>query len=159
MLPYIVAGLALGSIYALAASGLVATYVSTGVLNFAFASMAYFVARVYYFLHSQDGGHGWFGAGPHWGILPAALFSIAAVGPFMGIFLYLALFRFLRLASQLIKVVVTIGVSVVIPQLAVLMFDNIEIARSPGLAPEPVSVYKVLGVAVTLDQVITRTAA
>ena len=42
---FIIAGLVLGSIYALAASGLVITYVSTGIFNFAFGSLAYFVAR------------------------------------------------------------------------------------------------------------------
>ena len=36
MLQYVLAGLALGSIYAIAASALVVTFVSSGVLNFAF---------------------------------------------------------------------------------------------------------------------------
>ena len=50
MLQFIVVGLVLGSIYALAASGLVITYVSTGVLNFAFGALAFFIARTYYYL-------------------------------------------------------------------------------------------------------------
>ena len=41
MLQYILFGLALGSIYAIASSALVVTFVSAGVLNFAFGSMAY----------------------------------------------------------------------------------------------------------------------
>ena len=53
MLQYVLAGLALGSIYAIAASALVVTFVSSGVLNFAFGSMAYVVARFYYWLNSQ----------------------------------------------------------------------------------------------------------
>ena len=58
MLQFIVVGLVLGSIYALAASGLVITYVSTGVLNFAFGSLAFFIARTYYYLHVGEGvGH------------------------------------------------------------------------------------------------------
>ena len=56
MLQYVLAGLALGSIYAIASASLVVTFVSAGVLNFAFGSMAYFVARFYYWLNSQ---HGW----------------------------------------------------------------------------------------------------
>ena len=48
MLQYVLAGLALGSIYAIASAGLVITFVSAGVLNFAFGSMAYVVARFYY---------------------------------------------------------------------------------------------------------------
>ena len=58
MVQFIVAGLVLGSIYALAASGLVITYVSTGVLNFAFGSFAFFIARTYYSFHIETGlGH------------------------------------------------------------------------------------------------------
>ena len=34
MLQYVIAGLALGSIYAIASAGLVVTFVSAGVLNF-----------------------------------------------------------------------------------------------------------------------------
>ena len=56
MLQYILAGLALGSIYAIAAAGITVTFISAGVLNFAFGSMAYVVARFYYWLNSQ---HGW----------------------------------------------------------------------------------------------------
>ena len=144
MLQFIVVGLVFGSIYALAASGLVITYVSTGVLNFAFGAFAFFIARFYYFLHVEK----------EWGILLSAAVSLLVLAPFMGIFFYMAIFRFLRLSSQLIKVVVTIGLSVVIPVLAVMIFGNDEIFQAPGLAPQPVSVYKVFDTAVTLDQVI-----
>ena len=68
VLQYIVVGLVLGSIYALAASGLVITYVSTGVLNFAFGAFAFFVARTYYHLHIEKG----------WGIVPAAAVRASA---------------------------------------------------------------------------------
>ena len=108
MLQFIVVGLVFGSIYALAASGLVITYVSTGVLNFAFGAFAFFIARFYYFLHVEK----------EWGILASVAVSLLVLAPFMGIFFYMAIFRFLRLSSQLIKVVVTIGLSVVIPVLA-----------------------------------------
>ena len=145
MLQFIVVGLVFGSIYALAASGLVITYVSTGVLNFAFGAFAFFIARFYYFLHVEK----------EWGILLSVAVSLLVLAPFMGLFFYMAIFRFLRLSSQLIKVVVTIGLSVVIPVVAVMIFGNDEIFQAPGLAPQPVSVYKVFDTAVTLDQVIS----
>ena len=43
LLQYVIAGLALGSVYAIAASGLVVTYASAGILNFAYGSMAFFL--------------------------------------------------------------------------------------------------------------------
>ncbi len=141
---FVVAGLVLGSIYALAASGLVITYVSTGVLNFAFGALAFFIARTYYYLHIEH----------EWGILASAALCLLVLAPVMGLFLYMAIFRYLRLSSQLIKVVVTIGVSVAIPILATMLYGTDEIFQAPGLAPQPVDVYQVLGVAVTLDQVI-----
>lgn len=144
MLQYIVVGLVFGSIYALAASGLVVTYVSTGVLNFAFGSFAYFVARTYYYLHIEEG----------WGILASAAMCLLVLAPGMGLFFYLTIFRHLRLSSQLIKVVVTIGLSVVMPALATMIYGTGQIFLAPGLAPQPVKIYHVLGTAVTLDQVI-----
>ena len=144
MLQFIVVGLVLGSIYALAASGLVITYVSTGILNFAFGALAYLIARTYYYLHVEQ----------QWGILASAAMCLLVVAPALGLFLYMAIFRFLRLSSQLIKVVVTIGLSVTIPAIATMIFGSAEIFQAPGLAPPPVDVYHVFGTAVTLDQVI-----
>jgi branched-chain amino acid transport system permease protein len=148
VLQFIVVGLVLGSIYALAASGLVITYVSTGVLNFAFGSLAFFIARSYYYFHVDK----------NWGILSSAAMCLLVIAPALGLFLYMAIFRFLRLSSQLIKVVVTIGISVVIPAAAVMIYGSGEIFQAPGLASQPVSVYKVFGTAVTLDQVIAYAA-
>lgn len=144
MLQYVIAGLVIGGIYAIAAAGLTLTYASAGILNFSFGALAYFVARFFYWLHSQH----------HWGLLPSAVVALFVVGPLLGVFLYLVLFRMLQLASTLIKIVATLGVSVCVPPLATLLFGNVTIVEAPGLAPEPVIVYHVLGVPVTMDQII-----
>lgn len=144
MIQAIIAGLALGGVYALAASGIVITYISSGILNFAYAALAFFVARFYYYLHVQE----------NWGSAPAAVVSIVVAGPLLGVLLWAVLFRHLRLASPLIKIVVTVGLSVCIAPITILLFGNIPIVSPPGLAPEPVHVFHVLGTVVTLDQVI-----
>jgi branched-chain amino acid transport system permease protein len=144
MIEAILAGCALGGVYALASSGLVITYVSSGILNFAYAALAYFVARFYYYLHVQHG----------WGLAAAAIVSIVVVGPALGVILWAVLFRFLRLASPVIKIVVTVGLSVCIGPIAILLFGNQPIVSPPGLAPQPVHVFHVLGTDITLDQVI-----
>jgi branched-chain amino acid transport system permease protein len=144
MLQFVIAGLVLGGIYAIASAGLVITYTSSGILNFAFGAIAYFIARFYYYLHTQQ----------NWSIVAAAIVSIVIAGPALGVLLYVVLFRHLRLSSPLIKVVATIGLLVAIPSLATLIFGNQAIQQAPGLAPEPVAVYQFLGVAVTLDQII-----
>jgi branched-chain amino acid transport system permease protein len=144
MLQFVIAGLVLGGIYAIASAGLVITYTSSGILNFAFGAIAFFIARFYYYLHTQE----------NWGILLSAFVSIVVAAPALGVFLYAVLFRFLRLSSPLIKVVATIGLLVAIPSIATLIFGNQAIQQAPGLAPEPVRVFDFLGVPVTMDQVI-----
>ena len=144
MLQFVIAGLVLGGIYAICSAGLVITYTASGILNFAFGAMAFFIARFYYFLNTQHS----------WSILPAAVLSILVASPALGVFLYFVLFQHLRLSSPMIKVVATIGLLVAIPAAAVLIFGNQAIQSAPGLAPQPVAVYQVFGVAVTLDQVI-----
>ncbi|SHN16755.1 ABC transporter permease subunit [Cryptosporangium aurantiacum] len=145
MVPYLLAGLALGAIYALAAAGLVVTYISTGVLNFAFGSMAFFLARLFYWLDTQQG----------WDTLPAALVTLGLAAPILSVGLYVLVFRHLRDRSTLIKLVATIGLSVALPPLANLLFGDEAIAAAPGLSPQPVPVYTVLGTALSLDQLIT----
>ena len=144
MLPYVLAGLALGSIYAIAASSLVVTYVSAGVLNFAFGSMAYFVARFYYWLNSQH----------NWGTDTAGAFSLLVVAPLMGVVLYALLFRHLRGKPTLIKLVATIGLSVALPPIADITFGTQSITSAPGLASLSDTPFDFLGTPLTTDQII-----
>jgi branched-chain amino acid transport system permease protein len=144
VLGYVFAGIALGSIYAIAASGLVVTYISSGVLNFAFGSMAYFLARFYYYLNTQQ----------HWGALPSVIVAVGLAGPGLGAFLYLVLFRHLRMASSLIKIVSTIGVSVALPPAALIFFGSQTVTTAPGLTQAPVRTFHIFGAVASLDQII-----
>src|SRR5580693_3694274 len=144
MLQFVIAGLVLGGIYAICSAGLVITYTSSGILNFAFGAIAFFIARFYYFLNTQHG----------WSIVPAAVLSILVAAPALGVLLYAVLFRHLRLSSPLIKVVATIGLLVAIPELATWIFGNEPIQSAPGLAPNPNAVYHFLGVPIDQNQII-----
>jgi branched-chain amino acid transport system permease protein len=144
MLQYIIAGLALGSIYAIASASLLVTYVSTGVLNLSFAGIAYFVARFYYYLNSQ---HGW----PSYG---AGLLVILGAGPLLGAFLYFSVFRHLQDKSTLIKLVATIGLLVAVPNAADLLFGPQGSSSVPGLASPNDRSYHIFGTAVDTDQII-----
>ena len=144
MLQYVIAGLVLGGIYAISAAGIVVTYLSAGILNFSFGALAFFVARCYYFLNTQH----------QWAILPAAIFSIGIVGPALGVLLYLTLFRSVRLASPLVKVVTTLGLFIILPAAAMILFGGQTILIAPGLAPQPVRVFQFVGVPVTMDEII-----
>jgi branched-chain amino acid transport system permease protein len=145
MLQYALAGLALGSIYAIASAALVVTFVSSGVLNFAFGSMAYVVARFYYFLNSQHG----------WPTVTSALVALLVFAPLMGVVLYAFLFRFIRGRSTLVKLVSTIGLSVALPPVANLLMGTQSITSAPGLALASDRPFHLFGTPVTTDQVIT----
>src|ERR1700722_6484772 len=144
MIQSIIAGLVLGGVYAIAASSIVITYVSSGILNFAFGAIGFVVARFYYFLEVQHG----------WSNVTAGLLSILVVGPVLGVVLYLGLFRLLRNSATVTKVVATIGLSVALPAAATWILGNQPINLAPGLAHQPVRVLHVDGVPITLDQVI-----
>jgi branched-chain amino acid transport system permease protein len=145
VLDYALIGLALGSIYAIASAGLVVTFASSGVLNFAFGSMAYVVARFYFFLNSQHG----------WSTVSAGVVSLLIVAPLMGVVLYALVFRFIRGQSTLIKLVTTIGLSVALPPIADLGLGTQSITSAPGLALPSDRPFHLLGAPVTTDQIIT----
>jgi branched-chain amino acid transport system permease protein len=145
MLQYILAGLALGSIYAIASSALVVTFVSAGVFNFAFGSIAFFVARFYYWLNSQH----------HMGTWTAGVVSLLVLAPLLGMTLYLLLFRHLRGKTTLVKLVATIGLSVALPPVADLIFGTQAITAAPGLAALGDKPLHFFGTPVTTNQVIT----
>jgi branched-chain amino acid transport system permease protein len=145
LLSYVVAGLALGAVYAIAAASLVVTHVSSGVFNFAFGAMAFAVARFYYFLYVEQG----------WPLPLAAVVAIGVFGPALGVLLYVVLFRQLRLRSPLVKIVATIGLSVALPPLVDLVLGRLVNATAPGLAPQPVAVYRPFGAVVDMNQLIT----
>ena len=144
MLQYVIAGLVFGSLYAIVASGLVVTYLSAGILNFSFGATAFFVARFYYFLHTTH----------RLAIIPAFLLSVFVAAPAIGALLYGLLFRFMRLAPPLIKIIVTVGVAVGIPPIADLLFGDKPVLLAPGIAPRPLKVFRVASVPVTMDQII-----
>src|ERR1700730_16932221 len=55
LLPFIVAGIATGSIYGLAATGLVLSYKTSGIFNFGYGAIATAAAYFFYFLHYRHG--------------------------------------------------------------------------------------------------------
>src|SRR3954452_20385279 len=145
MLQYVLAGVGLGAGFSIGSASIVVTFVSAGVLNFAFGSMAYVVARFYYFLNSEHG----------WRTDTAGAVSLLVFAPLFGVLLYGVLFRFVRDKSTLTKLVATIGLSVALPPLADLVFGTQSITSAPGLAALSDEPFHVCGTAVSTDQVIT----
>ncbi|MBV9953392.1 MAG: ABC transporter permease [Acidimicrobiia bacterium] len=105
---FIVFALQAAGIYAVAASGLVVTYATSGVFNFAHGAIGMFCAFSYWEL-SQN--RGW----PSWIALVVVLFVEA---PLIGLVLDRVIMRRLADASTITTIVVTIGLLVAFVQLA-----------------------------------------
>ena len=129
-------GITVGSIYALASTGLVLTYRISGVFNFAQGAIGMFFAYVFFQLN--QGGVMNFAIGKYnqtW-TLPAAIALILVVGlaaPALGWGLDKVLFRKIRDAGNVVKIVATIGILIAFQGLAPLIWGS-----SSRLTPHPI---------------------
>ncbi len=110
----IIFGLITGAVYAIAASGLVVTYSTSGIFNFAHGALGMFCAFIYWDLRFNDTKKLWFfpedsavqGRWP----APIALFAVLCViAPLMGAFLYRVIIRGLEGTSEIVKLVIPIA--------------------------------------------------
>jgi branched-chain amino acid transport system permease protein len=99
-----ISGLPNGAAASLSGLGLVLTYRTTGVFNFAQGAIATFIAYIFWTLTTNHG----------WPIAPAALLAMAVIGPAIGITMDFAIFRPLqrRQASTAEKIVASLGLTV-----------------------------------------------
>ena len=122
-----------GTVYALIALGFVLTYKTSGVFNLAFGAQAYISAAMYYKANTE-----W-----RWPILPALVLSVFVLAPVLGLVVERLVFRYLRTASAVAKIVVTIGLSIALPSIFELAVGFRGIAgRTPvGIVPNGAGVY------------------
>ena len=108
-----VSGIATGSIYGLAGTGLVLTYKTSGIFNFGYGALASVAAYVFYFLHVDHG----------WGWPLSFAVSVFVVGPLLGLLME----RFARaLANQPVstKIVGTVGLILLVQGLATVKYGS-----------------------------------
>jgi ABC-type branched-subunit amino acid transport system ATPase component/branched-subunit amino acid ABC-type transport system permease component len=151
-----------GAVYSLLAVGLVLTYSTSGVFNFAHAAVAYTTAFLFFELNT---GLGW----PVW---LAAIVSILVFAPALGFALDKLIFSHLARASQSARIVATVGMMIAIPQLALWVVDvaittfdahipnGDNIFSPPGLGPVPKEVWHLTdSVRIDSNQLIVLIAA
>ena len=129
-LNYAVPGVPFGCVFALMAVGLVLTYKASGVFNLAFGAQA-FVSALAFVALVQDG---W----PRWA---AVLIAVAVIGPFVGVLLDRLLFRRIRTASPLVKLVPSLGLLVALPQVALLIAGSTPTIPPPAIVGDAQRVY------------------
>ena len=100
-------GLVTGAIYSIMASGLVLTYITSGIFNFAHGAVAFATAYLYYQLNTGLGVP----------IVPALIISAFIFAPLLGLLLDRILLRRLAKAPVYARIVGTIGLLVALPAL------------------------------------------
>src|SRR5580704_9165704 len=143
LLTYTILGLVTGAVYGIAASGLVLTYTTSGIFNFAQGAMAMLAAFTYWQFR-----YGW-----NWPA-PLALFAVLVVlAPLLGIVLYVVIMRGLRQTADVTKIVVTIGIMLGLIALAQWIW-NPGVPRTDDLFFGNAAKFKFLGVYVTDHEAI-----
>jgi ABC-type branched-subunit amino acid transport system ATPase component/branched-subunit amino acid ABC-type transport system permease component len=141
LLPFIIAGLTTGSVYALAGVGLVLTYKTSGVFNFGHGALSIVAAYAYYTLHVQHG-------------MPsalAALICVFGIGPALGMILEFIV-RPLAKSGLSVRVVSTVGVLLIIQALAVIIYGTSQTRIVPPFLPT--NAFNIGSTVVTVDRVI-----
>jgi branched-chain amino acid transport system permease protein len=150
LLSLLVLGLASAAIYAVAASGLVVTYTTSGIFNFAHGAVAMVSAFVYWQLSSPEA----------WGLpVPLALvLTLFVFAPGLGWGIDRLLMRRLHDASPMIRIVVPIGLLVALIQIATVIWPPGELTASVPLFFAGRSV-ELGGVVVEYHQLVVFAAA
>jgi branched-chain amino acid transport system permease protein len=143
-LSYTIFGLVLAAIYAVAASGLVVTYTTTGMFNFAHGAVG--MISAYMFWQLRVG----------WGLpmLPSVLLILVVAAPLMGVIIDRVIMRGLEGVSEVTKVVVSIGLLFGLISLAPIIWSP---KRSGGYASQAFfggSKIDIGSVGVTYHQII-----
>ncbi len=145
LLGYVIRGIPFGCVYALVAIGLVLTYKTSGVFNLAFAAQAFVSAAVYYDTRATH----------EWPIIPAFLLAVVVVGPLLGLILDRLLFRHLRTAPPIAKLVTSIGLLVALPEIVKVWFGQSSKFGPPTIWPNELAIYRFGDYAIDGNQAAT----
>ena len=139
-LPFIVIGLVSGSVYGLAGTGLVLTYKTSGIFNFAYGSVAAVGVFIFYWLHTTHG--------LAWPL--AAVIVLLVLSPVEAL-LFELLARAIERRPTAVKVVATVGIMLIVYGIGAIWYGSQSLVFPQFL---PTTTIKVLGVYLTYAQMI-----
>jgi branched-subunit amino acid ABC-type transport system permease component len=118
-------GIVTGSVYALASTGLVLTFRTSGVLNFGYGALAMFTT----FVHWQ------FTVTWGWPVVVSALVVLLVVAPLIGLFLDTQLFSRIQGQPMVISIIATVGLTVLLQGLVYVIWGA-DSRPVPSLFPQ-----------------------
>src|SRR5438876_5365062 len=146
VLPFLVAGIVSGAVYGLAAVGLVLTYKTSGLFNFAHGGIATVSAYCFHSFHVVNG--------ISWPV--AAVLCVAVVGPAVGL-AFEILARAVASATLELRIAATLGVLLVIEAGVALIYGQREVRTVPVFLPK--GGFTVSGVLVQWSDLVTFSLA
>jgi branched-subunit amino acid ABC-type transport system permease component/ABC-type branched-subunit amino acid transport system ATPase component len=170
-LTLVISGAVTGAIYSIMASGLVLTYSTSGIFNFAHSAIAFAAAYLFFQLNSSED------VAIH--VVPAAIITVFVFTPLLGLLLDRLLLRRLAEAPVYARIVGTIGLLIGLPNLIQWLVIDVGINTlhlglvgnqatetgmpPPGLGPSPAHGYRLpkflAEVGVNSDQIAVFIAA
>ena len=140
ILPFIVAGITTGAIYGLAGSGLVITYKTSGIFNFAHGAIAAASAYLFYWLTATDG--------MNWVV--AFIICVPVFSVFLGLLLELGT-RSLARKPIAMQIVGTVGIVLLVESLSTIKFGP-DVLTLQQYLPGGNGTFRLLGVNITWAQ-------
>jgi ABC-type branched-subunit amino acid transport system ATPase component/branched-subunit amino acid ABC-type transport system permease component len=145
VLPFIIAGLTVGSVYALAGSGLVLTFKTSGIFNFGHGALATVGVYVFYFMYEQA----------QLPLLVCLLVSVLGVGAVLGLLME-RLARSLSTVPVALQAAATVGLILIAQAGARLSFGSAPLTFPHYL---PQGTVEGFGVVVSYEQIVPMVVA
>ncbi len=145
-------GVPVGAVFALIAVGFVLAYKTSGVFNLAFGAQAFVSAAAYYELHIRRELPIWL----------ALLLAVGVLAPLLGLLLELLVFRHLRGASPLAKLVASLGLLIAVPEAFDLLtdFGRESTFGAVGIVPDGRTTYRLFDrYPITRDELVQLAVA
>ena len=140
LLRFVLLGLAIGSLYAVAAQGIVLVFRASGVVNLALGGFVMFGGYEYYELNQQhDVGK------------VASLVLVLATGALLGLLVHFAIMRPLKNSSPIARVVATLGILQILQAVAVLRYGQDIVSVN---AIFPTDLVHIGGTVITEDYIV-----
>src|SRR5918996_51060 len=140
---FLIIGFATSAVYAVSATGLVVTYLTSGVFNFAHGAIGMFLAFVYWELSVNRG----------WPVPLALVVTLLVIAPLLGVLLdVLVMRRLVAGASVATKLVVTLALLLSFQGLALAIW-GVELRTLPNFFPG--RTYEIIGLTISWHQTIT----
>jgi ABC-type branched-subunit amino acid transport system ATPase component/branched-subunit amino acid ABC-type transport system permease component len=140
VLPFIIIGIVTGSVYGMAGVGLVLTYKTSGIFNFAQGALATIGAYAFYYLN-VDLGVPWWAAG---------ILAVFVLGAIMGI-AFEAMAKSISRTSLAWRIVAMIGIVLVVEAAFTILYGTVTLTSPHYLSQSKVQIF---GAGVTWEQII-----